>query len=295
MNKYRVMGWAGCGLAAMTTLTVWATPTWNSSDAIILHVNSQGMEPIAIRNQAGIYRQAPMPEKEEPAMTAMVNTFFRPGTVFPIYDSGTPQGNLTVQAFSTLGCFGFGFVSGKVNAPKDTFKDGQNSRIMAFSPNFPGARVFTGLQPTTPALEKQALTLSQSVYAKHGIKPNEIKHLKRDDWQAIILNQGKTPGFVIESHIDVQPTQSREGQCHTHHLLMVAEQHGQTFVPRLELYQAPTEETCSRYTFLGLFQAGPEEHLAVEGLGYESNWYQIFRRSAQGQYPQLFNGGGGGC
>ncbi|MEZ0367756.1 MAG: hypothetical protein ACAI44_01580 [Candidatus Sericytochromatia bacterium] len=262
-------------------------------ESLLLHVRAGGIEPVAIRGSDGSFRELPIDEQKE-AIDRIAGDFFKPGQAYGLFRNGQALGQLKVTEFSHSDCSGFGFAGATLDPAVPT--EDLFTRFVAFTPGFPGQRTYAGAGAAEAALKQQALELSRSYYAAKGLRPDQIARMQLDDLQALKLNQGKTPGLMISSRIGA-PAQSETG-CNTHHLLLVAELTGHGYVPRLELFKKATqaEGECSGHTFVSSFQAEPEsEYLLVEGWGWEWNWYEIYQRTADGNYKQVFNGGGGGC
>lgn len=273
-------------------LTAAAEVPMLPGDSLILNVYGNGLAPVAIRGADGQFRELPAEDKAD-QIRMISDQFFKPGKAFEIYRNGQATGELKVSSFEPAGCTGFGYVSGVLSPP---VKDERFERFVTFTPGFPGRRTYAGSQPVSEAQKQEALALARKIYSERGVSAAQLARLSIDSLQGLRFEDGKREGLMLATRLAAAPEDPIG--CHSHHLLLVAEQAGGKLVPKLELLKKETqaEGMCSGYNFVSSFETGPgAEYLLVEGFGWEWNWYEIFRRTPEGTYTQEFSGGGGGC
>lgn len=278
------------GLPLVFLLSSLALPTNVSEslgphEALLLNLRPYGLEPIAVRQTDGSFREVPLTAPE-----AIVGRFFAPGTRYPVWLHGQKQGEFSVEAYHPPGCSGFGLVSGRFSGPAAQ----SELPYLGFSSGYPGIRRLTETPPLTPQLQQDGLTLSQQFYRREGLTAAQLKRLKLE--QVTPLNLKGQLHLLISSRIARGPETLHS--CHTHQLTLLAEKTATGWTPRLEMLKSDTQQEgeCSAYTPLGVFDNGTgTPHLALEGHGYEWNWYEIYRQAPDRSWQQIFNGGGGGC
>lgn len=257
-------------------------------EALLLNLRPHGLEPIAIRQVDGSFRELPL--DNEVAVQTLVGQFFAPATLYPVWRHGQRQGEFRVQAYHPPGCSGFGLVSGSFRGPSAQSKQ----PYLGFSSGYPGTRTLIQASPLTSKVKQEALILSQQFYQREGLTAEQRKRLTLE--QVTPLDVGGRSHLLISSRIERGPETIHA--CHTHQLTLLAEQTPGGWVNRLELLKSDTQQEgeCSGYEPLGLFDNGSgTPHLALEGHGYEWNWYEIYRQAPNHSWQQIFNGGGGGC
>ncbi|PKL80189.1 MAG: hypothetical protein CVV27_00820 [Candidatus Melainabacteria bacterium HGW-Melainabacteria-1] len=235
-----------------------------------------------------------MPLENSWQAKALAKEYFFPAQRFEVYRNGQSRGVLDIEGFQAAGCSGFGFATGLLRPPLADTQ--QSERFIAFSQGFPGQRNYAGELPLEASQRALAESMTQANYAERGLSTELLSRLQIDAVQALSLNQGQTQGLMVASRILAGPDSS--SGCNSHALLLLLEQSGQGWVPRLELYKTDTqaEGMCSGYSFISSFRTEPaSDYLLIEGWGYEWNWYEIYRRTPNGNYHQEFSGGGGGC
>ncbi len=262
-------------------------------ESLLLNLEAYGLQPVAIWGLDGQFREVPS-EVQPEQVEAIVGQFFKPGQTYEAFRNGQSKGTLKLTEYNPAGCSGFGFVSGKMNPPVP--EDRRFERFVGFTSGFPGRRSYAGSSPVTATQRKTAESLARKSYTSKGITAEQLKRFQVDDVQSLKLNQGKSPALMISSRLG--PLPGSDTGCHTHQLMLIAELKGKNYVPKLELLKKDTqaEGICSGYNFISSFEAEPQsEYLLTQGYGYEWNWYEIYKRAADGNYHQVFSGGGGGC
>lgn len=287
--------------ALVLSLSLCPVSAWAAEESLLLNVHPNGLEAIAFCTPDGRFREVPNHEATEdqpmdPVVQQIVMGYFKPGSQLDVFYNGLSKGVFEVKSYEPPGCSGFGYVSGALSPKPDT----DYVNYLGFSSGYPGQRSYSGGFAPDAALKTQALKLVQELYTQKGLKPEQLKRLQIDQLDGLIFSQGER-AVMIASRImssGAAGTDSNPMGCHSHHLLLVAGQQGKQLVPRLELYKTDTqaEGECSGYSFLSSFRLTPQsDYLMLEGWGYEWNWYEIFKRRADGSFEQVFNGGGGGC
>lgn len=262
-------------------------------ESLILKLEGHGLQPVAIRAADGQFRELPTDDQAD-QIQATVDQFFKSGQTYAAFRNGQLKAELKVDKHNPAGCSGFGFVSGAMS-PKVP-EDKRFERFVGFTPGFPGRRTYAGSTAVSAVLRQTAEGLARRSYQTKGITADQLKRFQIDDVQALRLNRGLSPGIMISSRLG--PVPGSDTGCHTHQLMLIAELKGKIYVPKLELLKKETqaEGMCSGYNFISSFEAEPNsEYLLTEGYGYEWNWYEIYKRAGDGNYHEVFSGGGGGC
>ncbi|MGV3523326.1 MAG: hypothetical protein ACO1RX_03840 [Candidatus Sericytochromatia bacterium] len=256
-----------------------------ADEALLINLRPYGLEPIAVRQADGNFREVPLTGPE-----AIVERFFIPGTLYPAWLHGQKQGEFRVEAYHPPGCSGFGLVSAPFSGPANP----SQPSYLGFSSGYPGTRSLTAAPPLTPQLLHDGVTLSQQFYRREGLTAAQLKRMKLEQVTPLKL-EGQLHLLVTSR---IKRGADTPHSCHTHHLTLLAEQTAAGWTPRLELLKSDTQQEgeCSGYTPLGIFDNGTgTPHLALEGHGYEWNWYEIYRQAPDHSWQNIFNGGGGGC